>query len=99
MTINRELHLILFVVEHEKHNVMISELTQLVSEYFGEEGHLEVVDVLSMPEKALENDIYATPMLLRNLPEPIVKLLVNISSIKDGFLAVVDPKEKQSVLL
>lgn len=99
MTINRELHLILFVVEQKKHNVMISELTQLVDEYFGEKGHLEVVDVLSMPEKALQNDIFATPMLMRSLPEPIMKLLVNISSTKDAFIAVLDTKEHQSFLL
>ncbi len=97
--INRELHLILFIVKHEKHDVMIAELTQLVLEHFGEAGHLEVVDVLSLPEKALENEIFATPMLMRSLPQPIMKFLVNISSTKDAFLAVVDAKDKQSVLV
>ena len=40
---------------------------------------LNVVDVLTMPEKALANDIFTTPTLVRELPEPVVKLLGNIA--------------------
>ncbi len=97
--INPELHLILFVVANKKHDAMIAELTQLVLEHFGEAGHLEVIDVLSMPEKAMENEIFVTPMLMRSLPQPIMKLLVNISSTQDAFLAIVDSKENHSVLV
>jgi len=41
---------------------------------------LNVVDVLAMPEKALANDIFTTPTLVRELPEPVVKLLGNIAA-------------------
>ncbi len=41
---------------------------------------LNVVDVLTMPEKAIANDIFTTPTLVRELPEPVVKLLGDISS-------------------
>lgn len=40
---------------------------------------LDVVDVLTMPEKALENDVFATPMLLRNLPLPVLKVLGDVA--------------------
>ena len=40
---------------------------------------LSVVEVLSMPEKALKNDVFATPMLVRDIPEPILKLLGDLS--------------------
>ncbi len=40
---------------------------------------LNVVEVLSMPEKALQKNVYATPMLVRDLPEPILKLLGDLS--------------------
>lgn len=40
---------------------------------------LNVVEVLSMPEKALEKDVFATPMLVRDVPEPVLKLLGNLS--------------------
>ncbi len=40
---------------------------------------LDVVEVLSMPEKALQKNVYATPMLVRDIPEPILKLLGDLS--------------------
>lgn len=40
---------------------------------------LNVVEVLSMPEKALEKDVFATPMLVRDVPEPVMRLLGNLS--------------------
>lgn len=36
---------------------------------------LEVVDVLSTPERALEQDVFATPTLVRHSPLPMVKLI------------------------
>jgi CheY-like chemotaxis protein len=41
---------------------------------------LNIVDVLMMPEKALANDVFTTPTLVRELPEPVVKLLGNIAA-------------------
>ncbi len=41
----------------------------------------EVVEVLGMPEKALENEVFATPMLVRDFPEPVLKLLGDMSRI------------------
>lgn len=40
---------------------------------------LDVVEVLSMPEKALQKNVYATPMLVRDIPEPVLKLLGDLS--------------------
>lgn len=40
---------------------------------------LDVVEVLGMPEKALEKEVFATPMLVRDLPEPILRLLGDLS--------------------
>lgn len=37
--------------------------------------HLDVVDVIQMPEKALQHDVFATPTLLRELPEPVIKVI------------------------
>ncbi len=41
---------------------------------------LAVVDVLTMPEKAVEHDVFSTPTLMRELPEPVVKLIGRLSS-------------------
>jgi CheY-like chemotaxis protein len=47
---------------------------------------LDVVEVLSMPGKALEKNVFATPMLVRDIPEPVFKLLGELSNI-DSMLA------------
>lgn len=42
--------------------------------------HLDVVDVVRTPEQALENDVFATPMLLREMPKPVIKLIGHIAN-------------------
>lgn len=49
---------------------------------------LDVVEVLGMPEKALEKDIFATPMLVRDLPEPVIKLLGDLSRMSTVMAAI-----------
>ena len=56
---------------------------------------LDVVEVLSMPEKALEKDVFATPMLVREIPEPILKLLCDLSK-KHPMLATITAKTGDS---
>jgi hypothetical protein len=58
----------------------IEELSSLLmAKYLPGFWTLNVVEVLSMPEKALERDVFATPMLVRDVPEPVLKLLGNLS--------------------
>jgi circadian clock protein KaiB len=40
---------------------------------------LDVIDVLEMPEKALAADVFATPMLVRESPLPVLKLMGDIT--------------------
>ncbi|HEY8095518.1 MAG TPA: circadian clock KaiB family protein [Methylobacter sp.] len=49
---------------------------------------LDVVEVLHMPEKALEKDVFATPMLVRNVPEPILRLLGDLSRMPSVIAAI-----------
>jgi|GEM_PF-1039974 len=84
-----DLHLTLYLVNEEKHQGMINELRSLIDEHYqNQAGTLDIVDVLSVPEKALENNVFATPMLIREIPKPILKVLINIASAKDVFLAI-----------
>lgn len=48
----------------------------------------DVVEVLGMPEKALEKDVFATPMLVRDLPEPVLKLLGDLSRMSSVMAAI-----------
>lgn len=40
---------------------------------------LNVIDVLQLPEKALQDDVFATPTLLRSLPTPLVRVIGDIA--------------------
>jgi CheY-like chemotaxis protein len=59
---------------------LIERITGVLSATF-EPGRwvLDVVEVLGMPEKALEREVFATPMLVRDIPEPVLKLLGDLS--------------------
>jgi CheY-like chemotaxis protein len=57
---------------------------------------LNVVEVLSMPEKALEKDVFATPMLVREIPEPILKLLGDLSKMSTILVSIADLKGDNS---
>lgn len=39
---------------------------------------LDVIDVIQMPDKALQNDVFVTPTLLREIPAPALKLIGDI---------------------
>lgn len=49
---------------------------------------LNVVEVLGMPEKALEKEVFATPMLVREIPEPVLKLLGDLSKMHSVLAAI-----------
>ena len=74
--------LTLYLANHESvTDILISDLRTALRETLQEGSWmLNVVDVLMMPEKALANDIFTTPTLVRELPEPVVKLLGNIAA-------------------
>jgi len=58
---------------------LIQELEALLQQE-SPEHKLAVVDVLAMPEKAVEHDVFSTPTLLREIPEPVIKLIGRLSS-------------------
>lgn len=51
----------------------------LNTSYAPDDWKLDVVEVLYMPEKALANDVFATPMLVRELPIPVLHVLGDLS--------------------
>jgi CheY-like chemotaxis protein len=75
--------LTLYISSHESAtDILINNLREALRESLPAESWLlNVVDVLTMPEKAIANDIFTTPTLVRELPEPIVKLLGNVATL------------------
>lgn len=51
---------------------------------------LRVINVLETPEKALVGEIFATPTITRELPQPLIKELANAANIRDVLVAVID---------
>lgn len=87
---NRKIKLTLYVMS------INPEVKQFIAQLSGELAAcyqpgfwaLDVVEVLSMPEKALEKDVFATPMLVRDIPEPILKLLGDMSKMHPILAAI-----------
>lgn len=93
-----KLQLTLFVVSAQTHQELIEQFTQVLDEHYPNAYSLNVIDVLSMPEKAAENQVFATPMLLREMPEPVMKVLVNISNL-NGVLLSLSDEQNQNILV
>ncbi|MDD5412903.1 MAG: response regulator, partial [Methylobacter sp.] len=68
---------------------LVEQITDALAKLY-DPGHwvLDVVEVLGMPEKALEKDVFATPMLVRDVPEPVLKLLGDLSRIPSVIAAI-----------
>lgn len=78
---SRKIKLTLYVmsINPEAQQFITQLKSELAASYQPGFWALDVVEVLSMPEKALEKDVFATPMLVRDIPEPILKLLGDLS--------------------
>ncbi len=57
----------------------------------------DVVEVLGMPEKALEKEIFATPMLVRDIPKPVLKLLGDLSRVSSVMAAITTQSDNAGV--
>ena len=68
---------------------LVGQMTAVLNTLY-EPGYwvFDVVEVLGMPEKALEKDVFATPMLVRNVPEPVLKLLGDLSRMSSVIAAI-----------
>jgi CheY-like chemotaxis protein len=68
---------------------LVEQITTALSNLY-EPGQwvFDVVEVLGMPEKALEKDVFATPMLVRDMPEPVLKLLGDLSRVPSVIAAI-----------
>jgi hypothetical protein len=83
-----QIELKLFVVNPKQHEQLIQEFEKSLADNFEKDYVFEVIDVLSTPEKAMENQVFATPMLMREFPEPVQKILVDIAKLHDVFLTI-----------
>jgi circadian clock protein KaiB len=60
----------------------ISNLNALCREHLPERHEIEIVDVFREPKRAMAEGVLLTPMLVRVSPDPIRKIIGNLSQIK-----------------
>jgi circadian clock protein KaiB len=58
----------------------IGKLEELLTSKFGEHFDLDVIDVLARPELAEGEKIFATPTIIRKLPIPVKKIILDLRS-------------------
>lgn len=60
---------------------------------------LSIVNVLEMPEKAIEREVFVTPTVIRELPEPVLRILGDLSDHRTILTAIELDGKKGSVLI
>lgn len=58
----------------------IEKLGEILTSKFGKNFDLEVIDVLARPELADGEKIFATPTIIRKLPEPVKKIILDLKN-------------------
>lgn len=71
----------------------IANLNDICREYLSGRWELEVVDIYQSPGAAKDANVLATPTLVKTLPEPMRKLIGDLSE-KDRVLLLLDLKKK-----
>jgi circadian clock protein KaiB len=59
--------------------IALRNLQEIISDEFNTTFQLEVIDVMEHPELAEKDKILAVPSLVKNLPEPIRKIVGDLS--------------------
>lgn len=68
-------------------------LKKVCDEHMKDEYEIEVIDLLKNPQLAQGDQIVAIPTLVRNLPEPVKKIIGDLSN-SDRVLVGLDLKER-----
>jgi circadian clock protein KaiB len=72
----------------------LKNLERICEEKLKGEYSIEVIDLLERPELAAGDQIVAVPTLVRKLPEPIVKIIGNLSK-EERVLVGLDLRQSQ----
>ena len=75
-------HLCLFVTrESSASAAAIVQLRRIVAEYLPSNSQVEVIDLMDEPERAEEEQILAIPTLVRKSPQPVRRVIGDLSDI------------------
>jgi circadian clock protein KaiB len=78
---NRQWQLRLYVAgQTPKCLTAFANLKKLCEDHMGGQYHIEIVDLLQRPQLAKGDQILAIPTLVRKLPEPVRKIIGDLSN-------------------
>jgi circadian clock protein KaiB len=80
--------------ETEKSRIAIENLRNVCEQHLKGRYHIEVVDLMKQPQLAAENQIFAVPTVIRKLPEPLKKLIGDLTA-TEKVLVGLDIKPKK----
>ncbi len=75
---------------------VIEELTKLLKDAFDDHYNLEVIDIIENPEQTEKDRILATPTLEKVSPEPVRRIVGDLSDIERVLTALDLTAEKES---
>ena len=70
-------------------------LKKICEEHLAGQYHIEVIDLLKKPQLASGDQILAIPTLVRKLPEPIKKIIGDLSNTERVLVGLVLREEKK----
>lgn len=74
--------------QSKKSLAAIANLQRLCDEHLPGKYHIEVVDLLKTPQLAAGDQILAIPTLVRKLPEPMKKIIGDLSNIERALVGL-----------
>jgi circadian clock protein KaiB len=78
---DKEWELRLYIAgETQKSKTAIDNLSRICEEYLKGKYHIDVVDLTKNPQLAAGEQIFAVPTLVRKLPEPMRKIIGDLSA-------------------
>jgi circadian clock protein KaiB len=60
----------------------LANLKKMCEEYLAGKYHIEIIDLLESPQLASTDQILAIPTLIRKLPEPVRKIIGDLSNVE-----------------
>jgi len=80
--------------ETDRSKAAIKNLQKVCDEHLKGRYHIEVIDLTKHPEMAAEEQIFAVPTVVRKLPEPLKKLIGDLSATEKVLIGLdIKPKK------
>ncbi len=83
---------------HDEMQAVIEDFRQVFEKHFPGCCRFELIDVLSEPERATQDEVFVTPTLIKTQPEPIQRIIGDLTEPNEvlAILGVIKRESKSS---